>query len=378
MQVFHTLYYHDSNGRLRTWRAEADGARYRVVTGLDDGKKVESKWKATKAKNVGKKNATTAEEQALAEVRALYVLNEKKGWHQDPAKISKPFIEPMLAAIYQKQKALDFKTLTFAQPKLDGFRCVITRDGVLKSRDGELFWNVAHIAQALETFFEKHPEVEALDGELYNHEYKDDFNKISSMLRRQTVTEEFAQQCREKVQFHCYDVIFKDLTIPFQDRTTFIQRYLPNIYCLVTVKTHIVESDQAVHAAKAMFDEDGYEGAIIRLNGPYEFGKRSKFLLKYKGKDDAEFEIVELLEGQGNWSGAVKHVIIKLEDGSTQKAGTRGTMEMLQDLLAQKEVWPGRIVTVEYEGRTPDGKLRFPVVTKYHAPNGPEKRKAKK
>ena len=58
------LYKQDSKGKIRTYCIEIEGADYRMVTGLLDGKQIRTKWTTAKPKNVGRSNATSAEEQA--------------------------------------------------------------------------------------------------------------------------------------------------------------------------------------------------------------------------------------------------------------------------------------------------------------------------
>ena len=76
----------------------------------------------------------------------------------------------------------------YIQPKLDGIRCLFTADGAY-SRNNKKFMNLKHIEMALKPFFEQHPDV-VLDGELYNHKLKHDFEKIVSLVRKQKPTEE--------------------------------------------------------------------------------------------------------------------------------------------------------------------------------------------
>jgi ATP dependent DNA ligase domain. len=91
-------------------------------------------------------------------------------------------IKPMLAYKVD-QKPIDWTTKVYLQPKLDGVRCIFTKDGAY-SRAGNEFKNVAHIKYDLTDFFRKHPNA-VLDGELYNHALKDNFEKIISLVRKQ-------------------------------------------------------------------------------------------------------------------------------------------------------------------------------------------------
>jgi ATP-dependent DNA ligase len=67
-------------------------------------------------------------------------------------------------------------------------------------------------------------------------------------------------------------------------------------------------------AAYANCLEEGYEGQMVRLDGPYE-QKRSKLLLKRKEFQDAEYDLVRVDEGLGNWAGYGKKAVLRLPDG---------------------------------------------------------------
>ena len=84
-------------------------------------------------------------------------------------------IKPMLAYNVDK-KPIDWTKKVFMQPKLDGVRCVATRNGCY-TRTGKQLMNVEHIELSLKPWFEMHPEM-ILDGELYNHDLRDNFEKI--------------------------------------------------------------------------------------------------------------------------------------------------------------------------------------------------------
>ncbi len=91
----------------------------------------------------------------------------------------------------------------YIQPKLDGIRCVFTANGAW-SRNDKKFMNLKHIEMALKPFFEQQPDV-VLDGELYNHKLKHDFEKIVSLVRKQKPTEEDRRNAQHLIQFHVYD-----------------------------------------------------------------------------------------------------------------------------------------------------------------------------
>jgi len=86
--------------------------------------------------------------------------------------------KPMLAYPVNK-KPIDYSKPVFVQPKLDGVRCVIQYDFVNRkvtaySRTGKEWKNIRHIEDQLTAFFAIYPTV-ILDGELYNHDLRDNF-----------------------------------------------------------------------------------------------------------------------------------------------------------------------------------------------------------
>ena len=103
----------------------------------------------------------------------------------------------------------------FIQPKLDGVRCLIQYDNstvTAYSRTGKEWKNIDHILFNLRPFFQLNPNV-VLDGELYNHKLKDDFEKIISCVRKTKPTDEHRRESEQLVEFHCYDVIPPLITV---------------------------------------------------------------------------------------------------------------------------------------------------------------------
>lgn len=354
------LYKLDTKGKVREWRAEVDGAKYRVISGLREGKKVISEWKETFAKNVGRSNATTAEEQAISEVESLYTKQKDKGYTEklSEVKTSVKFFKPMLADKWENRKD-KIEYPVYVQPKLDGIRCIANKDG-LWSRQGKRIIACPHIEEDLKKLFAQNPDV-VLDGELYNHEYRDDFNKIVSMVRKTKPTAEDLEESAEKVEYHVYD--FPSMGEKnFHTRSISINRAISK-YCgpsISIVDTQVAVDEETVDEVYGEYLEDGYEGGIIRANTPYE-QKRSKNLLKRKDFQDAEYYIVGIEEGTGNWKGYAKRIIFQLDSHRTATATLKGTQEYCKQVLKEKQKYIGGQVTVQYFQLTPDGVPRFPV-----------------
>ena len=119
-------------------------------------------------------------------------------------------------------KPINYQTKNFIQPKLDGVRCLIQYDNskvTAYSRTGKEWKNIDHILFSLKGFFQLNPNA-VLDGELYNHDLKDDFEKIISCVRKTKPTDEHRVESSELVEFHCYDVILNDV-VNYGENTSF-------------------------------------------------------------------------------------------------------------------------------------------------------------
>lgn len=376
-----TIYKRDSKGKVREWRMEQDGDKYRTVAGLQDGQQVTSEWTIVEAKNVGRANATTPTEQAQAEIQAHYVKKLDVDYHETADTIDTPKIfKPMLAANWDKRKAkIDYTTIICVQPKLDGIRCIATRKGMF-SRKGKPIVALPHIIAALEPLFAEFPNA-TLDGELYNHDLREDFNTIVSMVRKNkapvypyvddnTSSSDNVVACKpDAVQYHVYDLP-SEMNCSFMTRFASLCTMLDDIYdddisIIVPVETLRASSEKNIDDHYATFIEQGYEGGIIRLNGPYE-QKRSNLLLKRKDFDDAEFKIIGFEEGAGNWSGVAKIVLFEDNDGEVCRAALKGKYAYCLQVLKDAQRYIGKEVTVQYFGRTPAGRCRFPVAKVLH------------
>jgi len=376
MIIGRTIYKIDSKGKVREWRMEQDGGKYRTVAGLQEGNQVTSEWTIAEAKNVGRANATTAEEQAASEIDAHYTKKLKIDYYEDGEDMTVPKIfKPMLAAGWDKQKK-KIKYPVYTQPKLDGIRCLAMAHGLF-SRKGEPIVALPHVEEALAPVFAAFPDA-VLDGELYNHDLRQDFNTITSLVRKNkppvypyvaanvSSSKTVLSVSPDMAQYHVYDLPSETLLkFGHRGRTlrALIERTLGEDNPTVkVVETLEARSEKEVDDQYASFVEQGYEGGIIRLNDIYE-QKRSNFLLKRKDFDDAEFPILAIHEGSGNWAGVAKTITIRLPNGDTCEATLRGARAYCAKVLANAPDYIGTgEACVQYFGMTPGGKLRFPTV----------------
>lgn len=366
MTIHPTLYTIDSKGKVRTWAMEREGDRYRTISGLEDGAKTTSGWTTASPKNVGRSNATTAEEQAELEIQAEYRKKRDRKYHDDRSKVGgAKFFAPMLAQTFKGWDKLG-DIMALSQPKLDGIRCIATVDGLF-TRQGKRIVTCPHIELQLNAAFGGMSRGTILDGELYNHELREDFNTIASLVRQAKPTAEDLKRSAEMVQYHIYDHASK-LEQPLGWRMRNLAGWSSERFSFeVTPSLRIVPTEQAnssqqLDSLYASYLEQGYEGQMVRLNGPYEAGKRSKLLLKRKEFQDAEFPVVRLEEGNGNWAGYAKRAVLRLPDGREFGAGIKGSQEFTKALLSKPTP---KTATIRYFALTPDGIPRFPVAVAF-------------
>jgi len=173
--------------------------------------------------------------------------------------------------------------------------------------------NLAHIELALISFFKQNPDV-VLDGELYNHKLKNDFEKIISLVRKQKPTADDRLNAQHLVQFHVYD--YFDGVMYDSYKTRMQQLACSDIYDaqIKHVPTLLVDTYSYARLLHEEFLEDGYEGSIIRLNGLYKHG-RSYDLMKFKDFSDAEATIVGYELGKGKRTGTLGKFLMMDDEG---------------------------------------------------------------
>ena len=270
--------------------------------------------------------------------------------------------KPMLAHVYTDQTQIDWSKPVYMQPKLDGVRCIFTKDGAF-SRTGKRFMNVKHIELELQGLFKQQPHL-ILDGELYNHKLKNDFEKIISLVRKQKPTDTDRLDAQHLVQFHVYDYtgqkpnLLENLKYKGrQDNLTCSDIYCPSI-CYTD--TRRVATPAMIKVLHDKWLDMGYEGSIIRLNGEYE-QKRSKNLLKVKDFSDSEAKITGFVEGKGKRIGTIGKFIAVDSQGMQFGMPVMDKFKYLQDNFKEMQTWIGKIATFTYFEKTKRGSYRHPL-----------------
>jgi len=273
--------------------------------------------------------------------------------------------KPMLAYPVS-DKPINYEDKVFMQPKLDGVRCVIQFEGkssvdprvVAYSRTGKQWLNIEHILMNLKPWFYLNPDV-ILDGELYNHDLKDDFNKIISLVRKSKPTDQDRLDASDLTQFHCYDII--DETKTFEERNRFITQAVPRNHCVHHVPTTkgICSEDQA-KAIHQMNLNTGYEGSIVRTNDTYAC-KRSHNLRKFKDFHDTEATITGWVEGKGKRIGTIGKFLAVDSEGNEFGMPVMDKFKYLQDNFKLMQGYVGKTATFTYFERTKANSYRHPL-----------------
>lgn len=370
-RTFPTLYRKTKSGSLQYWKASVQQNEITIEYGLLGTDSPQTTVETIKeGKNIGRANATTPEKQAHLEAQARWTKQvERNGYTPDQAKAELGEREntapvPMLAHSWDKHgHKISFDNKIFVNPKLDGLRSIVYMDDsgkvTMYSRKGNEITSVPHIVKALEGG----PRFHVLDGELYNHKFKDNFNHITHLVKQKNPCDG-----HEDVEFHLFDAVFalgdsEVLELGYADRLTRIQEYMQGQTSpyVVLVDSYQVHSQSDIEAAYDKYANLGYEGVMVRDGSkPYEH-TRSYGLLKYKKFEDAEFEIVDVVSGRGRLEGHGIFVC-KNAQGGEFSVKLEGDTKRLKEILTNRDKYLGKSVTVQFQGLFKDTSTpRFPV-----------------
>jgi DNA ligase-1 len=344
---FPTLYKRTATGAVQEWHISVqenrDGTATVCVTqGQQGGAKQTYEDQITEGKNVGKKNETSVWDQACNEAQSEW--NKKKDRKHYGLTVEesagKRELAPMLAQKYQDHfKKVDWGR-AYAQPKLDGHRCLARREGKeikLWTREGKPILTVPHIVEDLRSVMR---DGDCFDGELYIHGVP--LARISSYIKR-------AQEGSTQLQYRLYDLATD--TMDFADRLAALEQRLgkDEVGALHLVDTIRVPDEKKLMAFQATCIEEGFEGAMLRWGDfGYEPGKRSHSLLKVKTFVDDEFEIVGVKEGRGTHKGMAIFTC-KTADSYEFDVTAPGSHEEKRTFWANRAELIGKMLTVKYQ-----------------------------
>lgn len=350
-----------------TWRVEVEDGKYRTISGQVGGKLVTSEWTHCTVKNQGKSNEIFPDEQAWIEAQAEWDKKVKKGYSVDGQFDGK--LRPMLAHPYEdRPKAINYPEPMHVQPKLDGIRALVSL-GEMTSRNALPIKSCPHILQAATGIFAAFPDLVAIDGELYNHELKDDFDAISSLITTKKPDAAHWEKTKEQVQFYVFDAIFEDAEMTWEWRRLHVEKIVSWLQLhtepFVLVPTYQVTSEKEAERCYDHFLDQGYEGMMYRNpKGTYLQGKKCDVLLKRKDFVDEECLITGTKEGTGKMAGAFSFECVT-PAGEPFDCPINAKLPWLKEVFPVRDQFVGKHATVKrFKKLTPKGKPRFPKATK--------------
>jgi len=346
-----------------------DDKIYREMKTGDDGKIRVFPEIECKGKNIGRKNQTSDNEQALFEAYSMWLKKQDQNYFifnnsDNIEKNSKPVnILPMLANKFENRKQYLQKPFGVS-PKLDGVRVIarfINDQLVLTSRLGKEFIFMNKLREHLNSVLDVNT---ILDGELYSHTIP--FNAISGATRAKKTPSRFDNM----IEMWVFDIIDEDKT--YKERMQQLKQiqydydkmYKKQKKLIKFVYYDEVETEEQVEIAHDKYVEKGYEGVMCRnLNGKYKLKHRIMVYLNFKNFEDSEFKIVDAKKGTGTEEGAIVFMC-ETESGKKFDVRPRGEIEKRREMFCNKDDYIGKMLTVRYQNTgimDDDAVPRFPV-----------------
>lgn len=365
---FPALFGEASTGKKKLWSITVKDNVISTTHGYDGGKMVTTEKVITEGKNIGKKNETTPQQQAIQEACSTWQKKKDAGYTEITAVTAATSTEaavesrakvcaddvpaPMLAHDFNKRSS-SITFPCFVQRKYDGTRCVAVPQKGLYSRNRKRYPHLEHILEELAAL----PSSLILDGELYSTKLT--FQEIVGLVKREKLKEGDAEK-QLKIEFHVYDIISD---APYSDRYARLQALFSRFKFkyIKFVQTDACADREAMKKLHNKYVAEGYEGIMLRnREGKYKIGQRSADLQKYKEFMDDEYEVVDFAQGDGIEKGCVIWMC-KNSEGKTFSCRPLGTHEERAALFKVAATYKGRKLTVRFQELTDEGLPRFPV-----------------
>ena len=351
MNYSKTIYKIDSKGKARFLHVYAEGAWLIQESGQVGTENVVEHRSECSPKNVGRSNATTAEEQAVSEAESKIETKMSTGYFDSiEAAEETTVLLPMLAKSYDKE-AHKVEYPCYVQPKLDGMRALGYSDKLI-SRKGKEILNMDHILEELSQMKLNVP----LDGELYAHgkSFQENMRLIKKYRPGET----------EEVKYHVYD--YADPDIPFEQRLGILENLeiisqttnMPWKHIKI-VPTEDVENEDGLKEFHVKSLRLGYEGSILRWGeAGYKSKSRSSNLLKYKDFQDLSCKIINVLGMEKR----PEHGQFICEYKGTQfGCGMKFSHDERKNILVNATDYIGKTAEIRFFEYSEDGIPRFPV-----------------
>lgn len=270
----------------------------------------------------------------------------------------------------------------FISRKLDGVRCICYISKTFEdtkitfvSRQGKSFTTLSNLVDPILKFIEDNDYIIGdwvLDGEVcvMDDNGNENFHGLMKEVTRKDHT-------IENPRYNVFDLITidefdgKSTSTNFSDRLRLLRTLIPNNN-VVILDQERVTSQEVLDRWVATAKENGWEGCMLRKDVPYKRG-RSKDLLKIKGMQDAEYEVVGVETGKATYNEGghkefdIASALYIKHKGNIVKVGSGLSKEQRLRWFDHPEEIIGKTITVQYFEETQDSKtgeysLRFPVL----------------
>lgn len=346
-------------GKILFWEIEVIDNVIITTSYLQGGKKKVIETIVREGKNIGKRNETTPEEQAVLMAQSKIDSKIKKDtyeiYNNKAPKQKRKVYDPLKSTVMLfKRSNLREKWVTegcFQQPKIDGLRCVAyySNGWNLISRNRNKYPFLTHIKKDLNNLDRSL----IYDGELC---HRLGFQKLVNIVSANR-KEPAEPHLEKEVYYTIFDIIDYDLP---QDVRIEILNNFKSVAKYIDVITSIeVDNWDSIRDVHASFVRRGLEGSIIRHKKKFYESKRSSYCMKYKDFDTTDYRIVDYTEGTGSHEGLIIW-ICETPSGATFQCVPAATWDVRSSLLAEADSHIGKFLTVQHQGLSEDGIPRFP------------------
>lgn len=371
------LYRRNQAGKTLRWRCWVIGNQLFQESGQLTGKKILTS-RECKGKNIGRKNETSDHEQAIFDSQTAWnnkvtklgytteipkdekVVRKREKQVKndvvddtDPSELGIDVVYPMLATNYNDVgHRMNFPCI--ANPKLDGNRGLARLHGdkaIIHTRSGKLYKHLKHIKAEAKLILELLPKGAILDGELYIHGVP--ACELSGIARSTTKP----HPKENEVEYWVYDCIipgdpYFDRICRFRmARSQILPKYIKQVdyvFC---------NHEKDVEKYHRRYTRRGFEGLILRdSTQEYQVGKRHWCLQKYKKFQDAEYEILDVLDSEGREKGCARFLCKAGKETFTVRPV--GTLAQKKKILKEKNEYIGKLYKVKFQHLS---KLGIPV-----------------
>lgn len=301
-------------------------------------------------------------------------------------------VYPELSHPYKKGNGIDYSWIS---RKLDGERCFTVVDFTsgkiyCKSRNNVVIPQSQFIVDDLKNVlgaqlksgFLDFKNGFVLDGEIVSLETgdiktsKEKFGDIGELRAKNP-----DQKKLDAMYYYVFNIVDIDemkantYTIKFSDSIKRMHTLFSNKLMRVRMLEQIPFTDETLASEFKKVQQFGWEGLMLRADVPYQGGKRTHYLTKYKTMQDAEFICVDVNIGDYNTKqdgkettlkGIMCSVTILHPKGGKVNVGTGFTIEDRINFAKNPSLVKGKLLKIQFMEETTNQKnnevsLRFPV-----------------